>query len=73
VICYLDTSVLVKLYVQEKGSENVRELVNSSLIAATCKVAYAEARAALARGLRMGALDEKGYRLAVNALKNDLY
>lgn len=70
-ICYLDTSALVKLYVDENGSDTVWELVNKSLILATCKVAYAEARAALARGIREGALDEKGYRLAVSAFLRD--
>ncbi|HIE11856.1 MAG TPA: PIN domain-containing protein [Desulfotomaculum sp.] len=70
-ICYLDTSALVKLYVDENGSDAVRELVNKSLIVATCKVAYTEARAALARGFREGALEEKGYRLALSAFLHD--
>lgn len=70
-ICYLDTSAMVKLYVAEEASEIVRELVDSAFVVATCKVAYAEARAALARGFREGALDEKGYRLAVGALMSD--
>jgi predicted nucleic acid-binding protein len=71
VICYLDTSALVKLYVGEEGSESVRELVSTSLVVATCKVAYAEARAALARGYREGILDEKGYHLVVGAFQHE--
>jgi len=70
-ICYLDTSALVKLYVQEQGSEIVRELVDKASLVATSKVAYPEARAALARGLRDGYLEEKDYRQAVAALQND--
>jgi predicted nucleic acid-binding protein len=70
-ICYLDTSALVKLYVQEQGSEIVRDLVDEASVVATSKVAYPEARAALARGLRDGYLEEKDYRQAVAALQND--
>ncbi|MDK2855966.1 MAG: uncharacterized protein PWQ86_1179 [Bacillota bacterium] len=70
-ICYLDTSALVKLYVQEPGSEMVRTLVDEASLVATSKVAYAEARAALARGFRDGLLQEKDYRQVVAALQND--
>lgn len=48
-ICYLDTSTLVKVYVREQGSEAVRNLVDAASVVATSKVAYPEARAALAR------------------------
>jgi len=54
VICYLDSSALVKLYVHEQGSETVRKLVDAASAVATSKVAYPEARAALARGFREG-------------------
>ncbi|MCR4420252.1 MAG: type II toxin-antitoxin system VapC family toxin [Clostridia bacterium] len=70
-ICYLDTSALVKLYVLEPGSEAVRRLVGEAAVAATSIVAYPEARAALARGLRDGLLDEKDYRQVVAALESD--
>lgn len=46
---YLDTSSLVKLYVTEAGSDVVRRLVGDANVVATSVVAYAEARAALAR------------------------
>lgn len=62
-ICYLDTSALVKLYVHEQGSETVRKLVDAASVVATSKVAYPEARAALARGFREGLLAEKDYRV----------
>jgi len=71
VICYLDTSALVKLYVREEGSEAVRELVDAVAVVATAKVAYAEARAALARGFREGLLEARDYRLVVAALQDD--
>ncbi len=70
-ISYLDTSALVKLYVQEQGSEMVRKLVDETSVVATSKVAYAEARAALARGLRDGCIEEKDHRQAATALQND--
>ncbi|MBK5101475.1 MAG: type II toxin-antitoxin system VapC family toxin [Desulfobacteraceae bacterium] len=51
-IVYLDTSSLVKLYVEEDGSSKVDALVKSSGVTATSIVAYAEARAAFARRYR---------------------
>jgi predicted nucleic acid-binding protein len=52
VTLYLDTSSLVKLYVTEAGSENVRHLVGEATIVATSMIAYPETRAALARRRR---------------------
>lgn len=70
-ICYLDTSALVKLYVRENGSDAVRALVDDASVVATCKVAYPEARAALVRGFREGLLPEKSYHEVVAALQSD--
>ena len=53
---YLDTSSLVKLYVSEAGSEDVRRLAGDANVVATSVVAYTETRAALARLRREGAL-----------------
>lgn len=53
---YLDTSSLVKLFVEEAGSEDVRDLVERATVVATSVVAYAETRAALARLRREGSL-----------------
>ena len=53
---YLDTSSLVKLYVQEVGSDDVRNLVAQAAVVATSIVAYPETRAALARLRRNGDL-----------------
>lgn len=57
-ILYLDTSSLVKLYVEEEGSDEVRELVEEARTLATATVAYPEMRSALARLLRGGFLDQ---------------
>lgn len=51
-IVYLDTSSLVKLYVEEEGSSAIAALVKSAKVAATSMVAYPEARAAFARRFR---------------------
>jgi len=39
-ICYLDTSALLKLYVCEEGTDLARQLVKEASIIATAKVAY---------------------------------
>ncbi len=70
-IAYLDTSSLVKLYVEEEGSPLVRELVERSELVATSVVAYAEARAALARQRREGGLMATGYNRAKADFERD--
>ena len=51
-ILYLDTSSLVKLYVEEPGSPGVRAIVDEAEVVATSVVACAEAAAAFARRKR---------------------
>ena len=60
-ILYLDTSSLVKLYVEEDHSGDVEALVRSSDVVATSLVAYAEARAAFARRFREKAFSSKEF------------
>lgn len=55
-ILYLDTSSLLKLYVDELGTKEVQIRVEQAEIVATSVVAYPEAHAALARRHREGAL-----------------
>ncbi len=69
---YLDTSALVKLYVSEQGSAAVARAVAQASVVATSRVAYPEARAALARRQREGALSAAGLRRAVQALDADM-
>jgi predicted nucleic acid-binding protein len=71
VITYLDTSSLVKLYLTEKGSLEVRGLVNRSEIIATSRVAYIEARAAFARLRRAKVISEEEQDRIVKALDRD--
>jgi predicted nucleic acid-binding protein len=60
----LDTSSLVKLYIAEPGSEDVREFVRQATVLSTSLLAYAETRAALARLRRDGALTASKFSLA---------
>ncbi len=60
-ILYLDTSSLVKLYVEEEGSEEVRRQIAGATVVATSAIAYVEARAAFARKRREGGLSEEEY------------
>lgn len=70
-ILYLDTSSLVKLYVEESGSDDVRALVDSASVVATSIVAYPETHAALARLRREGALAVARFATAKGAFESD--
>lgn len=60
-ILYLDTSSLVKLYLEEDHSDSVRRWVEEAEIVATSRVAYPEAMAAFVRRFREGNLSKKGF------------
>ena len=66
-LLYLDTSSLVKLFIEEKYSERVREWVDAVDVVLTCRVAYAEAAAAFSRRHREGGLKQADYRRVVQA------
>jgi len=68
VIVYLDTSALVKLYVEEAGSTAVVTCVERAAAVTTARVSYAEARAAFARYRREGGLTPAGLREVVGSL-----
>ncbi len=70
-ILYLDTSALVKIYVQETRSADVRENAKQAKSLATSRVAYAEARAAFARKRRERGLSRADYRSVVTDLDQD--
>ena len=71
-ILYLDTSALVKLYVREAGTSETRVRVGEASLVATSRVAYPEARAALARRQREAAITQRALARAVSALDRDL-
>lgn len=70
-ILYLDTSALLKLYVDEEGSRQVQAEVLAAEDTLTSIVAYAEARAALARARRERVLTPSAHRVAVEHLDAD--
>jgi predicted nucleic acid-binding protein len=68
---YLDTSALVKIYVDEEGSVGCRRAVAEADLIATSALAYVEARAAFARRRHEGALPPRGYRRVIADLDED--
>jgi uncharacterized protein len=64
-ILYLDTSSLVKLYLTEAHSGDVRGWVNDAEIVATCRIAYPEMISALTRRYRNGGLSKGDYELVL--------
>jgi len=71
VILYLDTSALVKLYIEESGSQQVRRAVEESRIVSTSRVAYVEARAGIARKYREGEFSKEEHDQVVEDLIRD--
>ena len=67
----MDTSSLVKLYVAEAGTEEVRGLVTDAAVVATSQIAYPETRAALARRRREGALSAGAFAIAKRTFDTD--
>ena len=65
---YLDTSALVKLFLVESGSPNVVSWTETASVLITSRITYAEARAALARGRRIGLLSASDLRVTVAEL-----
>ena len=70
-VLYLDTSSLVKLYVEEQDSSKVEEWVKSSKVTATSLIAYAEARAAFARRFREKAFSSREYGRLISFFNED--
>ena len=68
---YLDTSALVKLYVEEDGSATIREAVGGAETVATSAIAYVEARAAFARRRRERLLSRSDYYRTIRELELD--
>ena len=64
-ILYLDTSDLLKLYLEEEGSERVEAAVARASQLTTSLITYAEARAALAKARRLGSMPDGSYSQTV--------
>ena len=70
-IIYLDTSALLKLYVQELHSDEARILVDAAEGVGTSILTYPEMAAAMARAGRIQLISEDAARSAWNNFVND--
>lgn len=68
---YLDTSALVKLYVEEIGSKQIRIAVAQAEVVSTSLLAYVEAHCAFARKYREGELPLEVYRSIIDSFDGD--
>jgi predicted nucleic acid-binding protein len=68
---YMDTSALIKRYVDEDGSGRVNELWDGAKGIATSVVAFAEMIAGLNRKLREGVLSAREYSRTAASFKSD--
>ncbi len=70
-ILYLDTSSLLKLYLDEEHSDLVRTWVDGAQVLCTSRVALPEAMSAVARRWRQGDLDDEAFAAIRQALTDD--
>lgn len=70
-ILYCDTSALVKLYLVEPRSAEVKGLADEAEVVAVCRIAWAEAHAALSRRAREVPADATAVSTAKRALGAD--
>jgi predicted nucleic acid-binding protein len=71
VILYLDTSALVKLYVEEEYSSVVEQAVSDARIVATHLIAYVEVHSAFARLVREGVISEEVRENILKSFRKD--
>jgi predicted nucleic acid-binding protein len=70
-IAYFDASSLVKLFVREEGTDEVRLLLDAASTVTTSLVSYAEARSAFARRAREGTLASSDYDRVRSSFENE--
>jgi predicted nucleic acid-binding protein len=70
-ILFCDTSALIKLYIVEEGSDALKTQLSSAEAVAVCRIAWAEAHAALSRRAREVPKDAFTIEQAKAALKAD--
>lgn len=68
---YLDSSAIIKLYIDEPESDDVRAQVEACDVVATSTVAYAEVRAAIARLRRERRLSRAAAAAVVRQFETD--
>jgi uncharacterized protein len=68
---FLDSSALVKRYIEEEGSDKVNALLEEGLIAAASRLAYPEILAAITRRHKAGHLETPVFERIRKAFKAD--
>jgi uncharacterized protein with PIN domain len=68
---YLDTSDLVKLYIDEPKADEIHSLVADAAVVVTSVIAYAEARATFARRRRERLMTPSEMKAAIRQLDAD--
>jgi len=68
---YLDTSDLIKLYIDEPDSERIRQIVEEADAVCVSALAYPEARAAIARRRRERLMTRQAATTAIAGLDAD--
>lgn len=70
-ILYLDASALVKRYVHEAGTDDVARAIAGADVVGTSLISRAETAAALAKALRVGALEVEEAKQAMKLLRGE--
>jgi predicted nucleic acid-binding protein len=70
-ITYLDASALVKLYIAERGSEEVRRIVEEAQSVGTATITRVEVTAALGKAVRVGVLAHDQAAVADASFRRD--
>lgn len=70
-ILYLDTSSLVKLYIEETHSNLVKKWVRGAEIVSTCRVAYPETISAFNRRFKSGDLIKSEYETVLKTFSRE--
>lgn len=70
-ILYLDTSALVKAYVEEAFSQKIRSEMSQAQIVASHPIAYVEAHAAFSRAKRENKISEQEFDSVRSSFRSD--
>jgi uncharacterized protein len=70
-ICYLDSSAIVKRYIREDGTDKMNSLIAGAKILATSKLTYAEILSAFFKKYRAKELSEKHLNTVLTTFEND--
>ena len=70
-ILYLDTSALVKRYLVEEGTQDVKDWINQAYPANTCVITRVELAAAITKAVRMGYIRTDDSQIALQKFRSD--